>query len=472
MAEVSLNFGNEYEDDPTVYVGIDVKEPIVDEIPGLFAETQTEGIALEAHLGRLFDLLEDIHKEKGMSQQFALEAVKLDETFLNDNPIGFFSKAPSKTLYRPSLESLYQTVINTVSAAIERIIALIKRFVNWLFRKGKAKVSQHAHSASSQPDEAEIKQLKEAIKETAKETQDVAAFTKPAEAEHDFDKYFKILTDRKQEKTNFAIKEIMDFQDPLFFDIVTNGPYSRLLLHAGGIIDLIHDLFDQRLKAMKEIIREDMSDSGSASTARHNYGATAFLSQPIYLEFNKGQMTIKEIVDEIRVAKETAMANKEEKKMKFTQIFDSLHRAAENPRLIGIVDKVDSMDGKLLELSAGLEKLQDCCRDVFHDGIAGATSTGVGNAIRSLINIVSDEVVNFAMLVHYVFEYVKKIIYYFKTTVGLGKTLMYEIIMIVKKEGKDIPESWEKLKQRLDMVNVAIVSAGWSTYRHQNDIVE
>ena len=463
MTDQSLNAGVELNDlDPEVKI-LPFEQKDEPE-PEFVKENQQECVVLEHHFDRLIDLIDDAHSQRGMSQQLALEAEKLDPEFLKYNPIGYFTKNPSATLFRASLERFNVRIGELVEYIILRVKTLLKRFYNWLFRKNDSAEAPHPHAH-----EAEIKQLKEAIQDTVQETQEIIPISRAAEEEKELDSYFNILAARKNEKTTNAINDILNSEDPLFHDIVLNGDYSKLILRIGGNIDLIHSIFDKRIASIEEIIHTDLHTPGSVDQSRQHYGETTQYMQPLVLPMADGDKTLTEIVEQIRASKEKILANKQHRAFKFTQVFEGLHNAAASPRLIGIVNKVEGMDEKLITLTKELERLEKHCHDVSHDGMPGAMSNGIGNRVRKLIHVIGEEVANFALLVHYVFEYVKKIIYYFKMTVGLGKTLMAEVINIVLREKKEVPESWMRLKQHMDADNISIIRTGWSTFRQGKD---
>lgn len=103
------------------------------EVPDLkvdFAVVSDENQALED----MKWLMKSIQSSHGMSQDFALEAERIAPGFLTV-PIGYYTKQPSNTRLKVSVENLFVRVWELIKSVIRKVKEIILKFSYWLVGK-------------------------------------------------------------------------------------------------------------------------------------------------------------------------------------------------------------------------------------------------------------------------------------------------------------------------------------------------
>ncbi len=113
-------------------------------------------------------LFEDISNAKGMCKSLALEAERIIPGFLNEKkPLGYFTNAPTATMYRSSMEELDNKQIGIIGAAVAALIAFIVAVVKWFKKRKDNNVGERSEALVESTD-AKVKIIDEGIKEVDK----------------------------------------------------------------------------------------------------------------------------------------------------------------------------------------------------------------------------------------------------------------------------------------------------------------
>ena len=110
-----------------------------------FKQYEDNAVSLEAQIDKLINVTNKINESKGMCKTTALEALETIPTFNNKTPLAYYTDKPSIAQYHASLEELSMGVWALIVAAAAALIAMIYKFIKWLFGKGDS------GSGSSQP---------------------------------------------------------------------------------------------------------------------------------------------------------------------------------------------------------------------------------------------------------------------------------------------------------------------------------
>lgn len=91
----------------------------------------TESLAISLRSLELFK--ERVVGEQGMSQSIALESIDVVPTLITEElPVGFYTKYPSKTLFREALEAAGDEEQSIFKKFIDFLVQMYKRVVEWL----------------------------------------------------------------------------------------------------------------------------------------------------------------------------------------------------------------------------------------------------------------------------------------------------------------------------------------------------
>jgi hypothetical protein len=286
MFRVHVNADNEFDEPDYEYVEtVGTGQP-----PPEYAEESEMIAALESQFLDFQYLFDDIKGAGGMCQQLAMEAHKLVPEFREKYPVGYFTKEPSATLYRPALEELHEGIWALIGAATIAVMAAIWKFVSWLRgRKGEnidvGKSSGGGGSTPPTPEKvkeqvAEVKKETEARKdatvqnaatmeklaETAKATEAEVKNIKPdepkegapkaADVPQSFDQMAYTLLERGNATRQM---EVLKMSQPEQYDIIKRGRWTEMMLSLGPIITSMEAVVQQRVQTLEHILGQDLA---------------------------------------------------------------------------------------------------------------------------------------------------------------------------------------------------------------------
>ena len=327
----SLNSGNELDNELPTDTAQLVAE--VDELD-VSAEMQTIA-TLESRLDDLTYLAEDIRKSHGMSQSFAMEAQRLLPGFNANAPLGFYTKAPTATQLKVSLEEISNGIKALMVALAAAVLTMIWKFVAWLSGKksdgkeGKASDTREALEKAEKKTE-EYNKAGEAAGELSKVVRDIESarpevVDRKGEKRHfsDFETLLTAMLDGDkmgEEKRRLFISRCSGFAE----DITSNGPYKRIVSDLQRNFSGYMIATSRRMMVIKQIIENELEDpfdrrlaiqtdvmlDGAKKEARPNIGGSL--------------CTISEAVDKVSEAREHVEKTVARRKTDISTLLDAL----------------------------------------------------------------------------------------------------------------------------------------------------
>ena len=233
---VSLNAGAELDDEISALDQQQLEQAT--QLADAVFDVSTEENAIAAMEARLDDLrylLDDIHKSHGMSQSFAMEAERLIPGFNGAAPIGYYTKTPTATQLKISLEEINKGIWVGIAAIAAAVIAMIWKFISWL-TGSDVNSSQSASSAFKNADKAfddslnrtkNATGLREAVEDL--DPGNIPIFDENGKPQYAGDRTKLIEEMLKDTPHASAMRELLENPPAIYRDIVTNGPYTQLI---------------------------------------------------------------------------------------------------------------------------------------------------------------------------------------------------------------------------------------------------
>ena len=150
-------------------------------------------VSTEAYVNRLCDFYGRMKQAKGMSRGMAYELIELVpdmESFVKPNG---FTEDVSGVGYKPSLESISAKMWVVIAAAIAFLVALIYKFINWLF-------GGESESGGS----GDLNKAKEGIKESEKKLEN---------QDHAVEKTIKAVQGAKTQHIEMEVPAVLDHKE-------------------------------------------------------------------------------------------------------------------------------------------------------------------------------------------------------------------------------------------------------------------
>lgn len=475
-----LNDGFELEGDKTQFV--EDATPILE--PFTVDGDAEMLVTLENRIIDLQDLATDIENAQGMTQDFAIEALRILPDVLSASP-KHFSKSPSMTRLKISMEEMDKGVWALIAAAVVAVIAIVYKIFKWLSgdksSDGASGGGSGGASAAAGKAEAKLDENIRTAEATSKAVEGAADAVhegtqhlhsnpvsltgaavkgnKPGESGsgddkaytyNDFDQLIaKFLTDGN--KFDHA-KKFLESDDPIFADIIKSGEYSKLAADAGDALLSLQDVLDTKVKALEEILREDIHSNEMIDEWKHNKALdNPVLMEPIELKFRGSKVSMEDISRQLRTVKEKVQASKSHERINFDKLFQRMHEVYKKPvnmniftALKGSVRSVAKMEERM----AAMQKLTD---NLAHDGNAGSASAGgVAVRVRQVILTLGKDTYAYAILAHELKFYAMHSEYLAKEAMGFGTEVVRKIVHAMRMDGQDVPKEWDKLLKELD----------------------
>jgi hypothetical protein len=475
-----LNDGFELEGDKTQFV--EGAEPLLE--PFSVDGDAIDIVTLENRIIDLQDLADEIRDVDGMTQDFAMEALRILPDVLSASP-KHFSKAPSMTRLKISMEEIEKGVWALIAAAVVAVIAIVYKIFKWLSgdkssdgasgggsggagaaaTKAEGKLDENIRTA-----EATSKAVEGAAEAVHEGTQHLhsnpvsltgaavkgnkpgasgAGDDKPY-TYNDFDQLIaKFLTDGN--KFDHA-KKFLESDDPIFHDIISAGEYSKMAADAGDALLSLQDVLDTKVKLLEEILREDIHSNEMVDEWKHNKALdNPALMEPIELKFRGNKVSMEEISRQLRTMKEKIQSKKAHERINFDKLFQRMHEVYKKPVNMNIFTSLKGsirVVAKMEEKMASMQKLTD---NLAHDGNAGSASAGgVAVRIRQVILTLGKDTYAYAILAHELKFYAMHSEYLAKEALGFGTEVVRKIVHAMRMDGQEVPKEWDKLLKDLD----------------------
>lgn len=419
--------------------------------------------AIQSSAQDLDYLRSDILTTGGMTQHFAMEAQRLVPGFGGGVPIGFYTEGPSATRYRLSLEELEKTTWGIIAAAAAAVIAAIWKIVQWLRGRKDGKDGDFDDAVSDtkkviEKTQANLEAGKDATKESATEVKEAVS-----EVEGRSEYVYKDADGKEKPLRNMEdaindlfkdtdklerIDKFLESKDPLFHDIVTNGPYVNAIKGMAPVMRALTGLLTARVANLKSIMKRDMGNGEQSAQAINNRELTG-VGGPIMLSFNGSQRKLSEVAHALSELRSQVRSQTTHKKMAFDEVFNAINRAYDQSQLDRTLQDMNACTTVLAELEATLEDMKQVSGDQSTDGNAGNLTGGVGSDIREAIFQTGADVAAYGLLVSEIKVYANYMQYITRVATGMGADVARKVVSSVRGEDGKAPPAWVRLADGL-----------------------
>ncbi|MNU19704.1 hypothetical protein D3C71_79370 [compost metagenome] len=457
-------------------------DPQPGEVPELAADIELL-VTLEGHFQDLAYLQEDIARTHGMSQSFALEAERILPGSMGV-PVGYFTKDPSATRLKVSMESLSKGIWALIGAAIAAVLAAIVKFYFWFTGDPNSKEAKEAakdpeaasdkaaEKAAEKADENAVKAeanqevMEESVERAGKVRQTFQAgemypkgkpvdISKPLEATVDDLVNSLLVESDRFERT----KRFLALDNAVFRDILTDGPYSRIFREVSGRLREIAHSLRQREAILGKAIVADLSPHGMIERGKNLRDLV--VSQQSFKIMVSGQAMpcgkVADVLGGVRVQAEHHHGQR--KPMNLDQVLDATKRAYENA---GIVEYFRSQR-EVIEACHLMEKrlqlLRDALTNVADDGLPGKNTEGVGAAVRGAVFHFGNEFNGVQRLLYEMNMYGMHLERLAMESLGLVASLEARLFSLAKTGKFNMPEDWKTAASRVSTSRYKVLFA-------------
>ncbi len=446
----------------------DTTEPGV--APQLREDVDIIGV-IETQLQDLDYLRNDITQTNGMSQAFALEAQRLIPGFGQDTPLKFYTDFPSATRLKPALEEISRTTWGLIAAAAAAVIASIWKIIRWIRGdkgggKGGGGGGGDDDIAGASKDAGKAIEKKQENLATAKEeTKDAAQEVTEAVREIEGNSEYTYTDANGKEKPlrNMEdaiedmfvgsdkydrVKMFLESEDPLFHDIVTNGPYVSAIKDMAPLMRALNGLLTARLANIKSVMKRDMGN-GSQVDEAINRSELGKLNQPISLRFNNGERTMSEIATSLSDLRNDVRDKKTHKRVSFDHLFQIVSDAYDKSQLDRTLQDIKLSTTILADMEKELDNMRKVAASFSSDGNAGNLTAGIGNEVRAAIFQNGRDLAAFGLLIAEVKIYTNYMEHLANTVSGVGGEVARKVVASTRGKDGKAPPAWVRLAKGL-----------------------
>lgn len=472
---LSLNAGAELdEENPGVHVDVPKTEQeyamsagmVPVEPPGLDGDLNIL-LGLESRLHDLAYLAQDVARTHGMSQAFALETERLLPGFTQTYPVGYFSKDASATLYQVSLEEINKGLWALIAAAAVAVMAMLYKLIGWLTGKGNSDAEAKKSSASLRIEASEnIEEAATDIKEQAKALDEESNALKEAVRELDQSKEVieeatghKIPRSTLNEITEVVLADTPNHQhavqflaakDPIFYDICTQGPYSKAALSVMKHLDQVILVLQDKLSLIDAVRKADLADPSSVQTKVNNTEALRSLKKPIEIRIDGKQRSAQEIATWLGEERAKAQRQTHHQEMPLEQIVERLNKSYQQREIEMMYQTMNNSLDTFMGLRDGIAAIEEQVGTMHTDGKSGHNSQGIAGELRSILLSVGRDVAVYGKIVFELEHYLHSMRHMATQVEGILDKVFSAIIAFHKRNGTPPPEGYERLVEILE----------------------
>lgn len=458
-------FENEQEDVVTLPEEIFVIEPVTE--PDTAAEIVTVD-QMNASIAELVDVFTDMEDAGGMSQRFALEAERILPGIIG-RPVEFHTAAPSATHYRVSLEEVHKGIWALAAAAAVAVMAAIYKIYKWLTGGS----SDTPGSGSGGGSGGKVEKAKDEAEHIATQGPELAATMTQVAAEVRADPIvLKDKNGKSQEYRNMegiietfflseeqyrTEKSLLQNPDPVHYDIVHEGPYSKMIdeLSKAKIFSEARQQIMERLKVIEELIHEDRNSEGNhVLNANRRIQTTG---EPIKVRVGGRQKTFREIQQELSETRSKIVAKKPPVRLHYDDTFRRMEHVLKKKDLVHLLAEIHDHLPVVQEMNEKIAKLNDWLGELAQDGQPGGNSPQVAQGVRQVLFILGQQVTGFAGMCNEVLHYVNDSKRLVTVTVGFGREIVHRLSASM--DEKNMSPGWKKIKAEIQGAHKAMQEA-------------
>lgn len=444
----SLNTGNELDDEVA-----ELEDPMILSIKELkdVSDIIQSSTSLESKLDDLMYLARDIVSSGGMCQTFAMEAEKLLPGFGNV-PIGYYTKDLTATRYRVSLEEIHKGIWALLAAAFKAIKNIISKIFSF-FTGNKDNSDPKAAAENVDQEIKDVDNNTEVVKETREELHRADGLLRQATLclIDKNEKAFHCTSlqqaiDELLSDSEIYSKELrfLELKDPVYRDLVMNGPYTSLVTEVGKKLMLMNELMTSRLKLLDTIIAADVLNHSNASQLQNRHELNK-LQENVVVTIHGKEYTLYDLSGAISSEFEKLTGSETEEHLNYDSMFMAVERLSHNTGIKNTLKETKHMFSHLEELRNRLNKVDKSLRDVNTDGIPGALSSGFATDIREVAGILTRDMIGYQKLLSEISNFVYYLKKLFKETIGFGNAIITKITKEMKRNDQEIPLAWEEV---------------------------
>ena len=428
--------------------------------------------AIENSIIDLEDLAVDISTAEGMTQDFALEAMRIVPGILSA-PKEHFTLSPSATRYKVSLEEIDKGIWGLIAAAVVAVLALIYKIYKWLAgdksESGKGSPEAAVASLGNQIDaNKRIGQIAEDVSDDIKKAEDVlrdginvsdASLSglekaKATAAQNKLNRYSsfdqligKLLTDDGRYE---HAKKFLEANDPFFHDVINRGDYTKICEDAADAMLQLKDAVKQKVALLKEIVVDDVySMQATTSWKNHKQLDSGRFTDPILIKFRGEEMTMEMVAKAVRNQKEKTEGSKVSGRINFDQLFNRCASIYKKPTNQHILEVLQTSVAEAVEIQKEIDYLQVRSSNLAHDGRPGHTSEGVAVRVRQAVLGLGKDLYGYGHLMHELRFYVMNVNYLATEAVGFGLEIVRKISHAMRLDGEEVPQEWQSAQASL-----------------------
>lgn len=444
-----LNGGFELDDDTDD--GVVESSPFIFEGLPNFDLDVVAAVGLESRISDLQYLANDIERSSGMCRSYALEAEKLLPGF-GGVPHGYYSTCISATRFRLSLEELSKGIWVLIAAAAAAAIAIIIKIFTWISKGSESENTGSKQSAKAAVDEVikKAEDLPENLHEAAKDLERADGILKDTNITlkdskgHDFkcmsmqSAVDHLFTDADRYS---RAKKLLETRDPIFHDIINNGPYSVAMQAIGHSLLAINDTLRLKLNVIDEIITKDLGSYSKDSEMRHAR-TLDILSKPIDITFQSRTMALKNAGSYLESVLHEVKGKEVNADITIDRLFTTMSTAYSSKNIKRIFSDLKHSLATFGELEKRLDKIRDVTRDLAADGTPGASTQGIGSQLRVVLMVTTSDIIGFGALAQGLKAYVSQMEYLATEALGFSLEIVRKLAHEMRITKQEVPPAW------------------------------
>jgi hypothetical protein len=244
-------------------------------------------------------------------------------------------------------------------------------------------------------------------------------------------------------------KRFLKTGDPMFHDIVNNGPYSGVVVEAGSKIAAINQSLTAKINVLDVVTRGDLN-SHEAAARYENTVSLKLVSRPTQVAIAGQMVTLREAAQSLSVLRQEVLEGDPKDPLRFDVLFESFSRSYERKNIGSIMGAIADSTSMIMKLEERLQKLADITRDLASDGRHGALSQDVAPLIRQVIMTTSQDVAGFGLLVHQIKMYAAALEHITREVTGFAKEIVRKVVTEMRRAGDEVPDAWIDVTKDID----------------------
>lgn len=439
----------------TVYVDTDIIENYEKEL--------NEVDALSEQVRDLEFLADSIEESSGMTRQYAVEAEKLLPTFPKLHP-GYYTERPTLTRLAISLEEIHKGLLALIAAGIAALMAVIYKVVKWITgnkeddKESLKKTSEVAKKViddkiTSKEELTKYISLMETLLETVRPIS--VQIKENAVVVNTLEQAADLVFSR--DGTDDRVWKIVEAQDPIFHDLLVEGPYSKFMVSISKIGGSLIDAMMLRERTLRQVLETDLKSITSVQSMMDNTSLIKLITQPITINVNGKQLTIQEIIAETHKLKSMASESSSNSRLTFDQMYKRISQLDSKYNYANVLHNNKKMIDQLIDLDKTIHTYNSSLSNGWTDGTLNEPSKLMGGIIRHAFMTITKELISVKQLLAEMDQYGVTSVYYLKEISGIISVLFKRIDKIALRDTEEniiLSNDWKVLGNKISKTKV------------------